>query len=102
MTAARLSPRARRELLDAVDRIAADNPGAADALIDAVEAAARRIGDHPLIGAARPNLLRPAFRFLPLAGFPYLVIYNAERNPPEIAAIIHGARNLPPLLRNLD
>ena len=75
---------------------------AAEALVDAVEAAAERIGDHPHIGTTRPHLLRPTFRFLTLSGFPYLIIYNAERDPPEIVTIIHGARNLPPLLWNLE
>jgi toxin ParE1/3/4 len=89
-------------LFTAADRIADDNPRAAEALIDGVEAAAARIGGHPQIGVVRPHLLRPAFRFLTLSSFPYLIIYNAERDPPEIVAIIHGARNLPPLLRDLD
>jgi len=100
--AASLAPRARRELFEAASRIDEDNPMAAEALIDAVEAAAERIGNHPRIGVVRPNLLRHPFRFLTLSGFPYLIIYNAERNPPQIVAIVHGARNLPPLLRNLE
>jgi toxin ParE1/3/4 len=101
VTAASLSPRARRELLAPADWIEKDNPMAAEALIDAVEAAAERIGNHPLIGVIRPYLLREAFRFLALTSFPYLIVYNAERDPPEIVAIIHGSRNLPPLLRDL-
>ncbi|HWB47945.1 MAG TPA: type II toxin-antitoxin system RelE/ParE family toxin [Stellaceae bacterium] len=102
MTAALLAPRARRELVAAVRLIANDNPRAAQALRDAVAQAARHIGDHPHIGVVRSHLLRPAYRFLVLSGFPYLIIYNAERSPPEIVAIVHGARNLPPLLRDLD
>lgn len=102
MTAATLSPRARNELFDAADYIADDNPAAAEALIDAVEAAAERIGRHPQIGVVRTHLLLPEFRFLVLAGFPYLVIYNADRDPPEIVAIVHASRDLPPLLRDLD
>jgi toxin ParE1/3/4 len=69
---------------------------------DAVETAARRIGEHPQIGTVRRHLLRPAFRFLTLTAFPYLIVYNSERDPPEIVAVIHGARDLPPLLRDLD
>lgn len=102
MTAARLAPRARRELIAAARWIAKDNPNAARALRDTVARAAERIGEHPQIGVVRAHLLLPVFRFLVLSGFPYIVIYNAARSPPEIVAIVHSARNLPPLLRNLD
>jgi toxin ParE1/3/4 len=81
--------------------IAKDNPVAAQAFRDAVAAAAERIGRYPHIGVTRPELLLPAFRFLTLSAFRYLIIYNAERDPPEIVAIVHTARNLPPLLREL-
>jgi len=89
-------------MVSAARWIAKDNPFSAKAFRDAVANAAERIGRHPLIGVARPHLLREAFRFLTLSGFPYLIIYNAERKPPEIVAIVHGARNLPPLLRDLE
>jgi toxin ParE1/3/4 len=89
-------------LVAAVRWIANDNPQAAQALRDAIAQAAGRIGEHPHIGVVRPRFLRQEFRFLVLSSFPYLVIYNAERNPPEIVAIVHSARDLPPLLRNLD
>jgi toxin ParE1/3/4 len=102
VTAARLAPRARREMVAAARWIARDNPHAARVFRNAVADAAQRIGQYPLIGRARPELLREAFRFLTLSGFPYLLIYNSERSPAEIIAIIHGARNLPPLLRSLD
>ena len=89
-------------MISAARWIAKDNQFAATAFRNAVADAAERIGHHPMIGTARPHLLRDVFRFLVLSGFPYLIVYNAERDPPEIVAIIHGARNLPPLLRNLD
>ena len=101
MTIARLAPRARREMVTAARWIARDRPTAAIAFRNAVAEAAERIGRHPQIGVTRPLLVRQAFRFLTLANFPYLIIYNSERDPPEIVAIIHGARNLPPLLRDL-
>jgi toxin ParE1/3/4 len=102
VTAASLSPRARRELFEAAAWIADDNPMAAEGLIDAVEASAELIGNHPRVGVLRPHLLPPPFRFRTLTGYPYLIVYNSERVPPEIVAIIHGARNLPPLLRDLE
>jgi toxin ParE1/3/4 len=88
-------------LVAAARWIANNNPDAARALRDAVARAAERIGEHPQIGVVRAHLLRPVFRFLVLSGFPYIIIHNAERSPPEIVAIVHTARNLPPLLRDL-
>jgi toxin ParE1/3/4 len=102
VNAATLSPRARRDLFAAADFIADENPVAADALIDAVEAAAPLLGNRPRIGSSRLHLLPPPFRFWRLARFPYVLIYNTERKPPEIVAIIHTARDLPPLLRDLE
>jgi toxin ParE1/3/4 len=101
MNAARLSPRARRDMLEAARWIARDNPAAARALRDAVAEAAVRIGDFPLSGHLRPDLAREPWRFVTLRGFPYVVVYNADRKPPLIVRILHGARDLPELLRDL-
>jgi len=81
--------------------IANDNPHSARVFRDAIAEAAVRIGDHPHIGSTRRHLLPSAFRFLPLPAFRYLIIYNAERTPPEIVAIVHSARDLPRVLRDL-
>jgi toxin ParE1/3/4 len=101
MTAAILSSRARRDLLQAVRWIQRDDPAAARALRDAVAVAAGRIGEHPDIGVSRPTLARAPYRFLPLTGFPYVLVYNAARRPPLIARVLHGARDLPEALENL-
>jgi toxin ParE1/3/4 len=58
MTAAVLSNRGRRDLLQAVRWIQQANPAAARALRDAVAMAVGRIGDHPDIGVSRPTLAR--------------------------------------------
>lgn len=101
MTAAALSPAARRDLLAATRWIAKDNPAAARALRQAVAGAAGRIGDHPRSGALRPDLADHPYRFLTLAGFPYIIIYNSDRPPPLILRILRGARDLPEILRDL-
>lgn len=93
-----LSPQARRDLLEAVGWIARENPSAARSLRDGVAAAAARIGEHPGIGFERPDLADPPTRFLMVAGFPYLIVYDAERTPPLILRVLHGARDLPDLL----
>jgi len=94
-----LAPRARRDLLAAMRWIARDNPTAARALRDAIVQAAERIGAHRHIGVQRPDLAGEPYRFLALTGFPYVIVYNADRTPPLILRILHGARDLPELLR---
>jgi toxin ParE1/3/4 len=89
-----LSPRARRDLLAATRWIEKDNPTAALGLRNAIRQAAERIGRHPDVGRLRPELTAKAYRFLPLTGFPYVVVYDARRTPPLIARILHGARDL--------
>ncbi len=101
MTVARLAPRARRDLLAASQWISQDNPQAAQALRDAVLVGAQRIGDHPDIGVIRPELADVPYRFLFLTGFSYVLVYNAAFTPPLILRILHGARDLPELLKDL-
>jgi toxin ParE1/3/4 len=96
-----LSPRARRDLLEAVNWIAKDNKAAAAALRTAVVEAVKRIGDHPQIGVVRVELADEPIRFLTLTGFPYIVVYDAGATPPLILCVLHGARDLPDVLRDL-
>jgi toxin ParE1/3/4 len=101
VSAAIISPRARREVLDAVEWIARDNPASAQALLDAVEKAAERIGARPAIGRTRPALAQGEYRFLTIAGFPYIIVYSTSRSRPVIVRMVHSARDLPRLLRDL-
>jgi toxin ParE1/3/4 len=101
LTPATLAPTARRELLAVIRRIAKDHPNTARALREAVARAAERIGTHPHIGVLRHDLTTGRYRFLPLTGFPYLIVYDPARDPPVIARIIHSARDLPRALRDL-
>ena len=96
-----LAPQARRDLLAAAHWIAEENPSAAVALRNAVVAAATRIGSHPQIGALRTELAPQSIRFLVVSGFPYVIVYDAGREPPLILRVLHGARELPELLRDL-
>jgi toxin ParE1/3/4 len=41
------------------------------------------------------------FRFRRVTGFPYLLIYNAERPAPAILRVLHMARDLGPLPADL-
>jgi len=99
VTSAHFAPRARRDLVAAVQWIAKDNPAAARALRDAVASAAKRIMAHPEIGPHRSEFADPPYRFLNLTGFPYMIVYTPEQNPPLILRILHAARDLPGILQ---
>lgn len=99
MSKARLSSRARDDLEAATRWIARDNPAAARAFRTAVSRAAVQIAEHPKSGTERPDLAGPPRRFLTLGGFPYVIVYNAATKPPLIIRILHGARDLPTVLK---
>jgi toxin ParE1/3/4 len=99
MTAAVFSPHARHDLLDAVRWIAKDNPTAARGLRNAVVKAAGRIGAHPEAGMVRPELVDEPVRFVTLTGYPYVVVYDSSLKPPLILRVLHGARDLPNVMR---
>jgi toxin ParE1/3/4 len=101
VNAAGFSPAARRDLLDAIRWISWDNPAAARALRDSVAKAAKHIGTHAHFGVSRPDIADAPYRFVMLTGFPYVIVYNADRQPPLIVRILHGARDLPEILRDL-
>ena len=96
-----LTAQARRELARAVQRIAVDNADAADRLNDAVLDAARLIGGNPALGARRPSLAGPHYRFWPIPRHRYLLVYTDATDPPRILRVLHTSRDLPPLLANL-
>jgi toxin ParE1/3/4 len=99
--AAVLTPTARAELRAAARYIAQDSPEAARALADAVQAAAARIGEHPLIGADRTVYAPAPYRFLALRNVPYILVCDASTVPPRVLRVVHGARDLPGLLATL-
>lgn len=101
MTSAVIAARARRDLVAAARWIHQDNPLAARAFRDAVANTAERIGTYPRIGVVRSDLTTGPYRFVVLTGFPYLIVYAENRDPPLIVRILHGARDLPRLLRDL-
>lgn len=102
MTPGRFAPRARRELRQAAEWIAEDNPTAAEALLRAAIRAADMIAARPGLGHVRLDLAPERFRFWSLRGFPYVLVYDTGRTPPVIARIVHQSRDLPAVLGDLD
>lgn len=99
MSSATLAPRARNDLLEAISWITKANPAAARALRETVAGALERIGANPEIGSVRSDLAELPYRFLTLTGFPYVIVYNSQRLPPRVLRILHGARDIPDVLR---
>jgi toxin ParE1/3/4 len=96
-----LAPAARRDLAEASRWIAKDNPAAADALRGGVARAALLLGEHPYTGTARPAVADSPLRFLPLTGFPYLIVYDPDARPILILRVLHDGRDIPAILRDL-
>ena len=99
MTRAALSPAAERDIMEIAEWIADENPNAARGLRTALDKVATTIGEHPRIGTLRSHLASPPIRFLPIRGFPYVVVYTPDRDPPLILRVLHGARDLPEVLQ---
>jgi len=100
--AAILAPRARAELVEAARFLAKDSESAARGFRLAVVEAAHLIGARPLAGRARLDLAPARYRFWSLKRYPYLMVYEAASQPPRIARIVHMARDLAPLLADLQ
>jgi addiction module RelE/StbE family toxin len=90
--AARWLRRALLDLEDAYSYVAADNPAAAQRLVDQIEEGARQLSRHPRIGRAGRV---PGTRELVIAGTPFLVIYRLEADRTVILTVLHGARRWP-------
>ncbi len=90
------SPPAVRDLREIQAYIARDAPGAAIATARRIRAGAQRLADYPLSGRMVPELGLP---YREIITGNYRVIYRVqpERNRVRIIAIVHGARQLPPL-----
>jgi plasmid stabilization system protein ParE len=54
------------------------------------------------MGKQRRDLAPETVRFLVLRGFPYIVVYRANAVPPRILRVLHGARDLPEVLQDLE
>ncbi len=84
---------ADEDLIDIWTHIAADNPNAADRVLDAIEARWRQLAYHPYSGMTRDDIA-PGIRHL-VAG-QYLTLYRISADGIEIIRILHGHRKTGP------
>ena len=86
------------DLREIRDHISKDSPESARYLMMRFVEAFRLLANHPDLGHTREDLATPSLRFWPVGS--YLVIYVAEKQPIEIVAVVHGARDVPTLLNS--
>jgi toxin ParE1/3/4 len=101
MPIATLSATARRDVAAAATWIAKDSQKAALHFQKRVRAALILLGEHPQAGVERPQWAGAAYRFFIIPDFPYVLVYNAQRKPPVIMRILHGAQDLTEILKTL-
>src|SRR5260370_38025600 len=78
--------------------IARDSRRYAHLTVEKIRAAAQRLADFPEIGHVLPEFPDGPYRQVLMGG--YRVIYRLEKKPRRvlIMAVVHGARDLPPIL----
>jgi plasmid stabilization system protein ParE len=81
------------DLREIRDYIAKDSPESARRLMVQFVGAFRLLAKRPQLGRVRADLPVSELRYWPVG--PYLVIYLAARQPIEIVAVVHGARDIP-------
>jgi toxin ParE1/3/4 len=94
-------PYVREDLIEIHQHIASDNPEAADRVIEAIRALFSRLKHHPLCGSRyhHPEIqdlrkaLVPEFRN-------YIVFYRRLPGVIRVLHVLHGARDLPRVLRD--
>jgi plasmid stabilization system protein ParE len=94
------TPQATDDLLDIWTFIARDNLEAADRVERAVFRACDLLADSPRAGRVREDVTQLPVRFWVVHPYPnYLIVYDPETKPLKIIRILHGARDLPSVLR---
>jgi plasmid stabilization system protein ParE len=94
-----LTPSALADLEDIWTFIAADKPSAADRVELSILAACRRLSRVPKLGKVRPELTSLPLRFWTVTRYPnYSIAYVPDTKPLRIIGILHGNRNIGPIL----
>jgi plasmid stabilization system protein ParE len=98
MDAYLLSPGALGDLQGIWDFIASDNVGSADRVLDELFDAFEKLAQWPRQGHTRSDLTNRHVRFWPVDS--YLVVYREDPAPLQIVAVLHGARDIPRVMRD--
>lgn len=82
---------AETDLIEIWLYIAVDNPGAADKLLDEIEAQSVLLSEQPRLGPERSDIA-PELRYFPVGN--YLILYRVIAGGVEVVRVVHGARQL--------
>ena len=100
MNSYEFTPQAADDLFEIWVHIARDNIEAANRVEDAVLEGCVFVAQVPLAGQMRRDLTNLPVRFWTIQRYPnYRIVYDPETTPVQIVRVLHGARNLPLLLR---
>lgn len=99
MAAFRLTPSAEEHIGDIVEFIAADNEDAAVRVRHALYSAFDLLASRPGIGHTRDDLTERALKFWSV--YSYLVVYDPAGDPLTIVAVLHGARDVAQILKEI-
>lgn len=98
MAEAIISPEAIQDMMDIHNYITMDDPDAADRVVQAFEGNAALLATQPEIGQHKPRLRD--LRMWVVTEFPnYLMFYRERDGQVEIVRALHGARDLPTILK---
>jgi len=95
----RLTARAEADVEAIVDFIADDSVDAAVKVVRALEDAFGLLASRPGIGHVRQDLTERPLKFWSV--YSYLVVYDPNGDPLTIVAVLHGARNVAEILKDL-
>ena len=90
-----IRPKALQDLAEIWSYVAEDSPRQADTFAAAIDRKLRDLAQHPLMGRARPELLTD-LRSLIFGR--YVIFYLPRQRGIEVVRVLHGARDLKPLL----
>ena len=95
----RLTKRAEADVEAIADFIAADSVDVAVKVLLALEDAFVLLASEPGIGHAREDLTDRALKFWSV--YSYLVVYDPVGDPLTIVAVLHGARDVAQILKEI-
>jgi toxin ParE1/3/4 len=90
MNRAYFSASARSDLLEILEYIGLDKPGAAVSQVEKLEAACSMLARNPYSGTSRDDLL-PNLRAFSLGN--YVVFFRACADGIEVVRVVHGSRD---------
>lgn len=90
--------RAEEDLIEIWTYIAQDNLAAADRVLDRIDTLCEQLANNPRMAPAGPDLAEGPRCF---ASGSYLVMYREASVGIEVVRVVHGARHLPDLFRDV-